>query len=166
MSSAREDIGFVRLSNNFHFFNTFLHFLCPYPFFPEFSSGIGPLLLLHIQVVSLRGEFNENSELGLQFFTFCRTELVLLSIGQSLPIWQIALVTLVYSVAGTLFFLTPGGIGAVEISSLLLYTKLGLEREIAASLVLLDRCIGFLFPSAMGLFFLAILSRKIALESY
>ena len=125
----------------------------------------------HESLKEIEQDFRKISTAGIitslmWFFTFCRTELVLLSIGQSLPIWQIALVTLVYSVAGTLFFLTPGGIGAVEISSLLLYTKLGLEREIAASLVLLDRCIGFLFPSAMGLFFLAILSRKIALESY
>ncbi|CEG12250.1 conserved membrane hypothetical protein [groundwater metagenome] len=94
------------------------------------------------------------------FFSFLRPYIVFIAIGYNIDIAvfvAVIVVVLIISYIPTL----PGGIGIWEVSSIGLYTLLGVPSEYAAAVVIVDRLISYWFVCLFGYVALIIAYKRI-----
>ncbi|PKP59456.1 MAG: hypothetical protein CVT88_05465 [Candidatus Altiarchaeales archaeon HGW-Altiarchaeales-1] len=151
--------------------NFLLNLFSKFSFLKERMSGIKN------KINSIVSEFHDGAKYGLNlkifglgtiisfiiwFFSFLRLYIVFIAIGYNIDIAvfvAVLVVVLIISYIPTL----PGGIGIWEVSSIGLYTLLGVPSEYAAAAVIVDRLISYWFVCLFGYFALIIAYKRINL---
>ena|GEM_PF-1956326 len=97
--------------------------------------------------------------LMLHVFEFLKVYTAFLSLGQSVPIVYIIVVTSIASTLGYFIFL-PGGTGVVEAAMIAMYFELGIPLGVAATATLISRAVFYLSTYGVGYASLSYLNLK------